>query len=443
MALLAYLLENSELAASLHSDTEPVTLEQLLAHQTDFDGCIALLNRLPQLLADRFKMSNCMLDCTAPYDSLIGLSADSLGRLAELADYLILPTKTIFKIKTVLENGTDYDKYAHGFFKCMMYSPSKNFTGWSSNPKMDYTIKSPNAENTDYYDFHKHFTCFWAWIGDLRGLQWAVETEGCEIDDYTCDYAARGGYIECLQYARMHDAYWSIETTRYAAANGHLDCLVWLHEHGCEWNEDTCDCATLYKHSDCFRYALNNGCPHDSRVCNNLVTSGNLKDLIYACEAGCKVWEGICILATIYDHLNCLKWLRSKGYSWDSRATETAIRNNRVDCLKYMISEGCPYGPNILENAASCGSYDCMVYLHEIIGLPLNFHICMSTLRSNCIKCLEYVFSRLGRLTKKSKLKLVKHAIINRNYDGLEWLNRIGGCPVDLVQMKLILDHRT
>jgi len=75
--------------------------------------------------------------------------------------------------------------------------------------------------------------------GHLAALRWAQE-HGCEWDERTCAYAAEGGHLEVLQWAREQDCPWGVLTCAYAAAAGHLAVLQWAREHGCDWDEQTC-----------------------------------------------------------------------------------------------------------------------------------------------------------------------------------------------------------
>lgn len=97
-------MANSELAKSLD---QPVSLEELLAHQEDKERCIRLLAILPQLENNKLKLSNCLLDKTLPYDSLVGLSNTDLVFLQELCKYLILSDDLIEKVSLAANNGSD------------------------------------------------------------------------------------------------------------------------------------------------------------------------------------------------------------------------------------------------------------------------------------------------------------------------------------------------
>ena len=73
----------------------------------------------------------------------------------------------------------------------------------------------------------------------LHILQWA-RSNGCPWDEDTCSYAARGGYLNTLQWAaRVNACPWNKETCTYAAAGGHLHILQWARTNGCPWDEET------------------------------------------------------------------------------------------------------------------------------------------------------------------------------------------------------------
>jgi hypothetical protein len=56
-------------------------------------------------------------------------------------------------------------------------------------------------------------------------------------------YAARGGHLEVLQWARANGCEWDEYTCSDAARGGHLEVLQWARANGCEWDEGTCACA--------------------------------------------------------------------------------------------------------------------------------------------------------------------------------------------------------
>jgi len=53
----------------------------------------------------------------------------------------------------------------------------------------------------------------------------------------TCAYAAEGGHLEVLKWARENGCPWDKQTCAYAAKGGHLEVLKWARENGCPWDE--------------------------------------------------------------------------------------------------------------------------------------------------------------------------------------------------------------
>lgn len=72
---------------------------------------------------------------------------------------------------------------------------------------------------------------------------------------WTCIYAAKGGNLDCLIYARDNGCKWNETTCAAAAEKGNLNCLKYAHEHGCEWTSDTCGIVAWAGHLECLKYA--------------------------------------------------------------------------------------------------------------------------------------------------------------------------------------------
>lgn len=305
--ILDYLVTKSELARSLES---PVTLEELLAHQKDPELCMRLLAALPQLETDRLKVSNCLLDSTLPYDSLIGMSNTDLKRLVELCDYLILPDELSKKLNKVIETNIDI----YGYIGCL---------------------------------FDTKETWHWAGIGDLRGLQWA-HMQGYNWNKKACMLAAWNGDLECLKYAHKQGCPWDESTCEHAASAGHLNCLRYAHEHGCPWNGHTYINAAKNGHLDCLQYAYMHDCPWPIQR------------------------EEICMYAAGGGHLDCLKWLHTSGeYPWNEETCSFAAQRGHLDCLQYAHMHGCPWDFSVPLYAMINGYPDCLEYARAH-GCPEN-----------------------------------------------------------------------
>ena len=70
--------------------------------------------------------------------------------------------------------------------------------------------------------------------GHLHILEYLVEREYDEYDEYACEYAAWYGHLDCLKY--LHEtakAPWSPWAVRKAHQNKHHECLQYLLDNNC------------------------------------------------------------------------------------------------------------------------------------------------------------------------------------------------------------------
>ena len=96
----------------------------------------------------------------------------------------------------------------------------------------------------------RHLCAAAARIGDLAELKALRRAENFPWDEYTCYYAAMGGHLEVLQWARANGCPWDEDTCAAAADRGHLEVLKWARENGCPWDEGTCANAADGGHLD-------------------------------------------------------------------------------------------------------------------------------------------------------------------------------------------------
>ena len=104
------------------------------------------------------------------------------------------------------------------------------------------------------------------WKGCLSTLQ-HLQRKGRLEKKHLCAYAALGGHLEVLQWARANGCPWDSYTCHCAAENGHLEVLQWAHSNGCPWDAQTTVCAAKGGHLTCLKYARTNGCPWDFDAC--------------------------------------------------------------------------------------------------------------------------------------------------------------------------------
>src|SRR5207248_7653027 len=79
------------------------------------------------------------------------------------------------------------------------------------------------------------------------------------FNNIICEWAAFGGNLEVLKWARANGCDWSSRTCMRAAQNGHLEVLKWARANGCKWDNSICVCADLNGHFDLSKWARTNG----------------------------------------------------------------------------------------------------------------------------------------------------------------------------------------
>ena len=132
----------------------------------------------------------------------------------------------------------------------------------------------------------KNLCNFAARYGHLEVLQWARHN-GCPWHDWTCALAAENGHLEVLQWARLNGCLWHESTCCCAALNGHLSVLQWARLNRCPWNAATCSFAAQHGHLEVLQWARLNGCPWDKWTCRNAAAQGHLEVLQWARVNGC------------------------------------------------------------------------------------------------------------------------------------------------------------
>jgi len=117
------------------------------------------------------------------------------------------------------------------------------------------------------------------WRLKQRGFDWAMKT-------YRCHYAALGGHLHIVKWARENDCHWG-NTCCNATKGGHLHIIKWAIENGCDWG-DTCHAAAA------------------------AALGGHLHIVKWVRENGCD-WGDICRAAALGGHLHILQWARENG----------------------------------------------------------------------------------------------------------------------------------
>jgi hypothetical protein len=162
-----------------------------------------------------------------------------------------------------------------------------------------------------------------AFHGQLAVLRWLRDpARACPWDKWTCTWAAEGGHLALLQWARLEanpPCPWDEDTCREAAEKGHLAMLQWARtvaDPPCPWDEWTCACAAEKGHLALLQWArtvADPPCPWNEQTCSRAARGGHLAVLQWArtvADPPCPWNEGTCRWAVYEGHLDVVRWLR-------------------------------------------------------------------------------------------------------------------------------------
>jgi hypothetical protein len=166
----------------------------------------------------------------------------------------------------------------------------------------------------------------------------------------------------------------------------------------------------------------------------------------------------ICSLASNCGHFDMLKALKEKGWPWDHRVYEGAIRHQRLDILKWIRENECPFDEVVFSWAAFFGNIDVLEWLKEQRCPHYNdASVIWNATQSGSIPTITWVMNNGFILDKEGLLKgilnrddltilkwaveqkyiepnieLCNSAAKNSAYKVLVWLNTLGFQPSEV-----------
>ena len=158
--------------------------------------------------------------------------------------------------------------------------------------------------------------------------------------------ASKCGYKHILEYYKdTINKKFTIQCCEFAAKYGYLDCLQYLHENGCKWTKNTTRMAATNNHLNCLEYAHKNGCFISYNFLHNVVIKGYYDCLKYCHENGVKSFQKglLCKYAAENGHLDCLIYLHENNYPWNENTCTGAAGKGHIECLEYAMKNGCVF----------------------------------------------------------------------------------------------------
>ncbi len=156
-----------------------------------------------------------------------------------------------------------------------------------------------------------------AQFGNLEILKWLVEQNSIEkfeepsiYDNRICQWAAKGGHLQIITWARENGFDWDSSAPAESARFGRLDDIKWMRENGCPWDATVCSNAAFGGQLEILKYLRKQNCEWDANTCSNAALNGHLDILIWARENDCEWNSNVCKYAKENGHLDILEWAR-------------------------------------------------------------------------------------------------------------------------------------
>ncbi len=208
-----------------------------------------------------------------------------------------------------------------------------------------------NYEYNDY-DFEYDNSCAHAVMGGNIDMLTFVRLCGCEWDGTTFECAAKYNHLHILKFLKKHKCEISNYASVHVAENGNIEMMKWLIVNSYVIHDETCQTAAAYGHLDMLKLLRQGNYYWDIYTCLMAAKNGQLECLQWSIENGCDFDVSyIYSDAACFNQLHIIKWMRSKGYVWDSKTCANAAKNNHFELLKWLVKEGCELDINVYDVA--------------------------------------------------------------------------------------------
>ncbi len=209
-------------------------------------------------------------------------------------------------------------------------------------------IKEIDVSLYDSIDVDNNNSCSHAVIGGNIDMLMFVRSHGCEWNEETLELAAKVNQFNMVKFLKKNgfdiDRYISIRV----AENGNVEIMNWLIENNYIIDDMACESASDHGHLNMLKLLKKNNCYWDSDVCLSAATGGHLECFQWLVENGCPFNISCCYSESArFGKNHIIKWMRSKGYAWDSKTCIGAIQGRKFELLKWLVKEGCELNSNV------------------------------------------------------------------------------------------------
>lgn len=125
-----------------------------------------------------------------------------------------------------------------------------------------------------------------------------------------------------MELAAEQEYYFTYSLLSYALSNEKIEVMQWLRSTGYQWQPRDFEDAVKSGSLACVIYLHQDGCPSEDEESRMMTTAASR------------------------GHLEIMKWLREKEFTWSALTMREAIRGGHFDVVKWLVSHACPWGRN-------------------------------------------------------------------------------------------------
>lgn len=202
----------------------------------------------------------------------------------------------------------------------------------------------------DYYPYVKekdHGVCLGWCIRNNKecGVEFFSKTVKLTPDYYYL--AAKKGYVNIIKLLEKLNCPYNSNVVWFAAEGGNLECLEYVYtKTGHDYR--AMNISAIKGHLDCIKFLHSKGCLWDHETCTMAVMRNNYDCLKYLLENGCVPSVTTMNVAAKHNRLTHMKLLHDYNCEWNHRTINTAIERRSVECLEYLIGNGCDMDDTVL-----------------------------------------------------------------------------------------------
>ena len=260
-------------------------------------------------------------------------------------------------------------------------------------------------------------------------MKYALES-GCKYDPYIFGDATKNGHFDILEWACNYGYKFDVEIQEYIcsclAENGNLE---WLQKiriiYNFNWCKNTCESAAKNGHFELLKWVRSKGCSWDIQTSATAfkygLETGKFEMFDWVFEHGCEMdFQSMCIGCAIYGNLEKLQWaiIDMKCEFYSPVICAHAAKKGHLHILQWMHSRGYNMDSWVFAEAALSGHLHVIEWAYRN-EYPWNARVCSLAAKGGHLEILKWLRARNCPWDNRTFMNATQQ---NFNSDMIKWL---------------------